>query len=199
MASMWLSLHRSHRRAWLRPGALDVLARKKNIRVLVAAEPLAGGSELISGGLLIQQSDQLGAHGDNPANWTLATGSPADPATLADLVFAVASLPCGQVERDSDGCDGATVGVRMVRSAVSTPPGWPSSAAASGFAAARWQPRMRSSPFPTAWKRWPPRESPRSSTPVARCATRVTGGGQGRCHLLSPGRGFAHWGRWPRQ
>lgn len=47
-----------------------MLARKKNIRVLVAAEPLAGGSELrpISGGLLIQQSDQLDAHGDNPAN-----------------------------------------------------------------------------------------------------------------------------------
>lgn len=28
------------------PDALDVLTRKKNIRVLVASEPLAGGSEL---------------------------------------------------------------------------------------------------------------------------------------------------------
>ena len=72
------------------PGAVDVLARKKNIRVLVASEPLGGTTEFrqISGGLLVQQRDALDADGDDPINWTLATGDAADPATLADLVFA---------------------------------------------------------------------------------------------------------------
>src|ERR1700754_4419602 len=72
------------------PGAVEVLARKKNIRVLVASEPLIGGTEFrqISGGLLLQQRDEFTAPGDDPVNWTLATGSPADPATLADLEFA---------------------------------------------------------------------------------------------------------------
>jgi len=42
----------------------------------------------ISGGLLIQERDELGAGGDDPGNWTLAAGDPADEATLADLAFA---------------------------------------------------------------------------------------------------------------
>ncbi|MGB3894389.1 MAG: bifunctional phosphoribosylaminoimidazolecarboxamide formyltransferase/IMP cyclohydrolase, partial [Mycolicibacter sinensis] len=72
------------------PGAVEILARKKNIRVLVASEPLRGGTEWrqVSGGLLMQSRDGLDAPGDDPANWTLATGSAADPATLADLAFA---------------------------------------------------------------------------------------------------------------
>ena len=41
------------------PGAVEILARKKNIRVLVAAEPPVDGTELrqISGGLLMQERD----------------------------------------------------------------------------------------------------------------------------------------------
>ena len=40
-------------------GAVEILARKKNIRVLLAAEPTIGGVEIrqISGGLLIQERD----------------------------------------------------------------------------------------------------------------------------------------------
>src|SRR5947209_186830 len=72
------------------PGALDALTRKKNIRVLVAAEPMDDGIERrqISGGLLVQQRDRIDAAGDDPDNWTLAAGAAADPATLADLAFA---------------------------------------------------------------------------------------------------------------
>jgi phosphoribosylaminoimidazolecarboxamide formyltransferase / IMP cyclohydrolase len=97
------------------PGALDALARKKNIRVLLASEPLTGGSELrpISGGLLMQQRDQLDAHGDNPANWTLATGSPANPATLTDLVFAWRTCRAVKSNAIVIAADGATVGVGM--------------------------------------------------------------------------------------
>ena len=97
------------------PGAVEVLARKKNIRVLLASEPQQGGTEFrqISGGLLIQQRDEFTAPGDDSANWTLATGSPADPASLTDLTFAW--LACRAVKSNAIvvAADGATVGVGM--------------------------------------------------------------------------------------
>ncbi len=97
------------------PGAVEVLARKKNIRVLVASEPQLGGTEFrqISGGLLIQQRDEFTAPGDDPANWTLATGSPADPATLADLTFAWRTCRAVKSNAIVIAADGATVGVGM--------------------------------------------------------------------------------------
>ncbi|MGH3754025.1 MAG: bifunctional phosphoribosylaminoimidazolecarboxamide formyltransferase/IMP cyclohydrolase [Pseudonocardiaceae bacterium] len=71
-------------------GAMDVLARKKNVRLLVASPPDRGGVEFraLSGGLLLQTRDALDAPGDDPASWTLATGAPVDGPTLADLAFA---------------------------------------------------------------------------------------------------------------
>ncbi|SRX93860.1 putative bifunctional purine biosynthesis protein PurH: phosphoribosylaminoimidazolecarboxamide formyltransferase (AICAR transformylase) (5'-phosphoribosyl-5-aminoimidazole-4-carboxamide formyltransferase) + inosinemonophosphate cyclohydrolase (imp cyclohydrolase) (inosinicase) (imp synthetase) (ATIC) [Mycobacterium tuberculosis H37Rv] [Mycobacterium shimoidei] len=97
------------------PGAVDVLARKKNIRVLVASEPMGGGIEVrqVSGGLLMQQRDRLDAPGDDPANWTLATGTAADPATLADLVFAWRACRAVKSNAIVIAADGATVGVGM--------------------------------------------------------------------------------------
>jgi phosphoribosylaminoimidazolecarboxamide formyltransferase/IMP cyclohydrolase len=97
------------------PGAVEVLARKKNIRVLVASEPLVGGIEFrqVSGGLLVQQRDALDAEGDDPNNWTLATGSAADPATLADLVFAWRTCRAVKSNAIVVAKDGATVGVGM--------------------------------------------------------------------------------------
>ncbi|WP_102145818.1 bifunctional phosphoribosylaminoimidazolecarboxamide formyltransferase/IMP cyclohydrolase [Mycobacterium hubeiense] len=97
------------------PGAVEVLARKKNIRILVASEPLPSGTELrqISGGLLLQQRDALDAAGDDPNNWTLATGTAADPATLADLVFAWRACRAVKSNAIVVAKDGATVGVGM--------------------------------------------------------------------------------------
>ncbi len=75
-------------------GAVEVLARKKNIRLLVAAPARTGGVETraISGGLLIQATDAIDAAGesggDDPGTWTLAAGAPASEADLADLAFA---------------------------------------------------------------------------------------------------------------
>jgi phosphoribosylaminoimidazolecarboxamide formyltransferase/IMP cyclohydrolase len=96
-------------------GAVDVLARKKNIRVLVASEPLRGGTELrqVSGGLLVQQRDALQAPGDNPTNWTLAAGSPAGPETLADLEFAWRACRAVKSNAIVIARGGATVGVGM--------------------------------------------------------------------------------------
>ncbi|MGB3333475.1 MAG: bifunctional phosphoribosylaminoimidazolecarboxamide formyltransferase/IMP cyclohydrolase [Mycobacterium sp.] len=96
-------------------GAVEILARKKNIRVLLASEPLRGGTEWrqISGGLLMQSRDGLDAAGDNPANWTLATGAPADPPTLADLVFAWRACRAVKSNAIVVAADGATIGVGM--------------------------------------------------------------------------------------
>nr|WP_207544974.1 bifunctional phosphoribosylaminoimidazolecarboxamide formyltransferase/IMP cyclohydrolase [Mycobacterium lehmannii] len=96
-------------------GAVDVLTRKKNIRVLVASEPRPGGTEFrqISGGLLVQQRDEFTADGDDPLNWTLATGEPADPATLADLKFAWRVCRAVKSNAIVVAADGATVGVGM--------------------------------------------------------------------------------------
>ena len=71
--------------------ALAVLTRKKNIRLLVmpdGAVPDPIEFRPISGGILAQTRDFVDAPGDAPEHWTLATGEPADPATLADLAFA---------------------------------------------------------------------------------------------------------------
>jgi phosphoribosylaminoimidazolecarboxamide formyltransferase/IMP cyclohydrolase len=96
-------------------GAVDVLSRKKNIRILVAAPPARGGAEFraLSGGLLMQTTDTIDAQGDDPAKWTLATGAAVDDAVLADLAFAWRA--CRAVKSNAivvvNG--GATVGVGM--------------------------------------------------------------------------------------
>ncbi|WP_082080373.1 bifunctional phosphoribosylaminoimidazolecarboxamide formyltransferase/IMP cyclohydrolase [Williamsia herbipolensis] len=96
-------------------GALGVLTRKKNIRILLATPPERAGNELrpISGGLLVQQRDIVDADGDDPQNWQLATGEPADAATLADLQFAWRA--CRSVKSNAIllASDGASVGVGM--------------------------------------------------------------------------------------
>ncbi len=96
-------------------GALSVLTRKKNVRVLTAPAPPRRGVETkpISGGLLVQQRDVLDADGDSPANWTLAAGAPAEPDVLADLEFAWRA--CRSVKSNAIllAHDGASVGVGM--------------------------------------------------------------------------------------
>ncbi len=96
-------------------GAVEVLQAKKNIRILVA-EPLAtGGVETrpISGGLLMQQVDQFQAEGDDPDNWTLATGEAADEATIADLAFAWRSVRAAKSNAILLARDGGAVGIGM--------------------------------------------------------------------------------------
>lgn len=95
-------------------GALSVLTRKKNIRVLVATPPSSSiETKPVSGGLLMQERDVLDAEGDNPENWTLVAGPPADKQTLADLEFAWRA--CRSVKSNAIllASDGASVGVGM--------------------------------------------------------------------------------------
>ncbi|WAL65055.1 bifunctional phosphoribosylaminoimidazolecarboxamide formyltransferase/IMP cyclohydrolase [Amycolatopsis cynarae] len=96
--------------------ALEVLKRKKNIRLL-RLPPLANPDPLefrpISGGMLVQTVDKIDAPGDNPENWTLVTGEAADADTLADLEFAWRSLRSVKSNAIVLAHDRATVGVGM--------------------------------------------------------------------------------------
>ncbi|MFT3861815.1 bifunctional phosphoribosylaminoimidazolecarboxamide formyltransferase/IMP cyclohydrolase [Micropruina sp.] len=97
------------------PGALEVLTRKKNVRLLKAApyEHRARQLQPISGGALLQQPDRIDAPGDDPANWTLAAGEPADSATLADLAFAWRACRAVKSNAILLAREGASVGVGM--------------------------------------------------------------------------------------
>jgi phosphoribosylaminoimidazolecarboxamide formyltransferase/IMP cyclohydrolase len=96
-------------------GAVDVLTRKKNIRILIAPERKRGGAEMraISGGLLLQTADTIAAEGDDPSAWTLATGAPVDEETMADLLFAWRACRAVKSNAILLAADGATVGVGM--------------------------------------------------------------------------------------
>lgn len=71
--------------------ALTILQAKSNLRILQAA-PVPDGSDIeseqISGGLLMQVADRIDSPGDDPANWVLACGEPADADMMRDLEFA---------------------------------------------------------------------------------------------------------------
>ena len=96
-------------------GALEVLSRKKNVRVLTVQPPQPGRVEMraISGGMLVQRSDEIDAAGDDPANWERAAGPAADEATLADLRFAWRTCRAVKSNAILLAHDGATVGVGM--------------------------------------------------------------------------------------
>jgi phosphoribosylaminoimidazolecarboxamide formyltransferase/IMP cyclohydrolase len=95
--------------------ALDVLVRKKNVRLLQCPDLRHRGAETrpVSGGLLMQDVDAVNADGDDPAAWQLACGDPADEATLADLAFAWRAGRAVKSNAVLLAADGATVGVGM--------------------------------------------------------------------------------------
>lgn len=96
-------------------GAVEALAKKKNIRVLRAPEAPSAEVEFrqIDGGLLLQDTDRFQAPGDGPEHWTLATGEPADAETLRDLVFAWRAVRAVKSNAILLASGGATVGVGM--------------------------------------------------------------------------------------
>ncbi|WP_206507097.1 bifunctional phosphoribosylaminoimidazolecarboxamide formyltransferase/IMP cyclohydrolase [Streptomyces chrestomyceticus] len=96
-------------------GAVEVLARKKNIRVLRCPEGPQPPAEFkpIDGGGLAQVKDVLQAEGDDPANWTLAAGEALSDAELAELAFAWRASRAVKSNAILLAKDGATVGVGM--------------------------------------------------------------------------------------
>ncbi|HEY0639111.1 MAG TPA: bifunctional phosphoribosylaminoimidazolecarboxamide formyltransferase/IMP cyclohydrolase [Pseudonocardiaceae bacterium] len=96
-------------------GAVEVLARKKNVRLLIADAPARSGIELrpVTGGLLLQDRDAIDSAGDEPTGWTLACGDLADDATLAELAFAWRACRAVKSNAIVIAAGGATVGVGM--------------------------------------------------------------------------------------
>ncbi|WP_073949218.1 bifunctional phosphoribosylaminoimidazolecarboxamide formyltransferase/IMP cyclohydrolase [Streptomyces kebangsaanensis] len=96
-------------------GALEALTRKKNIRVLRAPNGPANPVEVkaIDGGALLQATDRLQADGDDPANWTLASGEALDADGLAQLAFAWRACRAVKSNAILLAKDGASVGVGM--------------------------------------------------------------------------------------
>ncbi|MEU2792795.1 bifunctional phosphoribosylaminoimidazolecarboxamide formyltransferase/IMP cyclohydrolase [Streptomyces sp. NPDC007100] len=96
-------------------GAVEVLSRKKNIRVLRCPEGPQPPAEFkpIDGGGLAQVKDVLQAEGDDPANWTLAAGEALSDGELAELAFAWRASRAVKSNAILLAKDGATVGVGM--------------------------------------------------------------------------------------
>ncbi|WP_344882238.1 bifunctional phosphoribosylaminoimidazolecarboxamide formyltransferase/IMP cyclohydrolase [Zhihengliuella alba] len=98
------------------PEAVEILAAKKNIRLLQLPEGFdryPAETRQISGGALVQQRDAIDAEGDAPENWTLAAGEAADEATLADLAFAWRAVRAAKSNAILVAKDGAAVGIGM--------------------------------------------------------------------------------------
>ncbi|WP_043265719.1 bifunctional phosphoribosylaminoimidazolecarboxamide formyltransferase/IMP cyclohydrolase [Streptomyces sp. CT34] len=96
-------------------GAVEILARKKNIRVLkVDGTPHQPGDlKLLSGGAVLQHTDVFQAEGDDPATWTLATGEALSADELAELAFAWKACRAVKSNAILLAKDGASVGVGM--------------------------------------------------------------------------------------
>jgi phosphoribosylaminoimidazolecarboxamide formyltransferase/IMP cyclohydrolase len=96
-------------------GALEIFRGKKKLRVLVAPvwSPPRAEIKQVGGGALVQLSDRIDTPGDDPANWTLATGAPATADELADLAFAWRAIRSVKSNAILLARDGATVGVGM--------------------------------------------------------------------------------------
>jgi len=111
------------------PEALEILKRKKAIRLLKLPEGMERGAEQIdfravSGGVLMQTRDKIDAvvesgaggevtGGDDPTMWTLVSGDPADTALMADLAFAWRSVRSVKSNAILLAKDGAGVGIGM--------------------------------------------------------------------------------------
>lgn len=95
--------------------ALEILSSKKNLRILRLPKPVRGGYEFkqVTGGLLVQERDNVDAAGDDPAQWQLVAGPSADAETLADLRFAWNAVRSVRSNAVLLAHAGATVGVGM--------------------------------------------------------------------------------------
>ncbi|CAN5834587.1 bifunctional phosphoribosylaminoimidazolecarboxamide formyltransferase/IMP cyclohydrolase [soil metagenome] len=95
-------------------GALAVLTRKKNVRVLrLPSWGQAVEARSISGGMLLQSVDAVDEAGDRADGWQLATGDPLDESGLADLEFAWRACRAVRSNAIVLAAGAATVGVGM--------------------------------------------------------------------------------------
>ena len=74
--------------------ALELLMKKPSIRILKCDVTTIHPLELrpVSGGMLLQATDEIDAQGDSPAQWNQVSGDPVDLQTMKDLEFAWRSV-----------------------------------------------------------------------------------------------------------
>jgi phosphoribosylaminoimidazolecarboxamide formyltransferase/IMP cyclohydrolase len=74
--------------------ALELLMKKPSIRILKCDVTTINPLELrpVSGGVLLQATDVINAHGDSPAEWKQVSGETVDLQTMKDLEFAWRSV-----------------------------------------------------------------------------------------------------------
>jgi phosphoribosylaminoimidazolecarboxamide formyltransferase/IMP cyclohydrolase len=96
-------------------GAVEVLAGRKNLRILIAPawSPASVEHRQVTGGVIVQRADRVDAPGDAPSTWRLAAGPAADAATLDDLAFAWRAVRSVKSNAILLASGGATVGVGM--------------------------------------------------------------------------------------
>lgn len=96
------------------PAALAKFANRKNLRLL---QVTTGADDFeikqISGGFLVQHTDNFNSEGDHGANWKLVSGNPASTEVLADLAFAWRSVRAVKSNAIVLAKNSATVGIGM--------------------------------------------------------------------------------------
>lgn len=96
------------------PEAVEILSRKKNIRLLTLPADFALAPrevKQISGGFLVQDADRF--TGFDQSTWNLVAGEPADDQTLVDLAFAWKASRAVKSNAILLANQGASVGVGM--------------------------------------------------------------------------------------
>lgn len=96
-------------------GALDILGQKPSIRIVQCEVTALNSIEMrsVSGGILLQELDEINAPGDSPSSWKLVAGLQVSSETLKDLEFAWRAVRAVKSNAILLAKDGASVGVGM--------------------------------------------------------------------------------------
>jgi len=96
-------------------GVVEILSQKPSIRILKCNASATSNVEMrpVSGGMLLQELDELNAPGDSPSSWKLVAGKVATPETMRDLEFAWRSVRAVKSNAILLAKNGASVGVGM--------------------------------------------------------------------------------------
>ena len=96
-------------------GALEILGQKPSIRIVQCEVTALDSIEMrsVSGGILLQELDEINAPGDSPSSWKLVAGPQVSSETLKDLEFAWRAVRAVKSNAILLAKDGASVGVGM--------------------------------------------------------------------------------------
>jgi phosphoribosylaminoimidazolecarboxamide formyltransferase/IMP cyclohydrolase len=96
-------------------GALEILRQKPSIRIVQCEVTALNSIEMrsVSGGILLQELDEIIAPGDSPSSWKLVAGPQVSSETLKDLEFAWRAVRAVKSNAILLAKDGASVGVGM--------------------------------------------------------------------------------------